>query len=48
MFTKLQTIVNNMDLSQLRDKLQSVEKEIQFSQEIKLVLMHLLYRAIFK
>ena len=35
MFTKLQTIVNNMDLSQLSDKLQSVEKVIQFSQEKK-------------
>ena len=49
MLTKLQTIVNNMDLSQLNDKLQSVEKVIQLSQEKKqLLLMHLLYRAIFK
>ena len=35
MLTKLQTIVNNMDLSQLSDKLQSVEKVIQFTQEKK-------------
>ena len=38
-----------MDLSQQSDKLQSLEKVIQFCQEKKkLVLLHLLYRAIFK
>ena len=44
----IQAILYNMNLLQLSDKLQTLEKVIQFCQEKKMVLMHLLYRAIFK